>query len=337
MTLTNQVLRAATIGLLLCSTSALAAEPVTVDNFVRAETDMTMRRYEAQGGFGKFLHIRQPTPLEKQDVIRMNRDTLYSMGIFDLTEPVTITKPATDRWQSMMLVSQDHSIPPAIYAAGSHTITREQVGTRYVVVIFRTLVNANDPDDIKRANAVQDRITAKQSDVGSLDIPDWDEASLNKVRDAINVLGSTLTDTSDMLGVKSELPPIHHLIGTAMGWGGNPKHDASYINGFPKQNDGRVNYAVYLKDVPVDGFWSITVYNKKGFMEPNDLGINSVNNLTATADSDGGVNIHFGGCDDGRVNCIPVTDGWNYIVRLYQPQQAFFDKTWAFPAPEPVD
>ena len=53
-----------------------AAEKVTVDNFVRAETDMTLKRYVAQGAFGKFVHIRQPTPIDRQDVIRMNRDTL---------------------------------------------------------------------------------------------------------------------------------------------------------------------------------------------------------------------------------------------------------------------
>ncbi|MGC9494483.1 DUF1254 domain-containing protein, partial [Vibrio genomosp. F10] len=129
-------------GILISTTSVWANEKVTVDNFVRAETDMTMKRYEAAGGFGKMFHIRQPTPLDKQDVIRMNQDTLYSIGIFDLTTPVTITKPKTDRWQSMMLVNQDHSIPDAIYKAGSYTFTQEDIGTRYLTVIFRTLVNA---------------------------------------------------------------------------------------------------------------------------------------------------------------------------------------------------
>jgi hypothetical protein len=337
MFMSKQLLGVVVAGLLAHSGTTLAAEKVTVDNFVRAETDMTLRRYEAQGAFGKMFHLRAPTPLDRQDVIRMNRDTLYSFGIFDLTEAVTITLPETDRWLSMMLVNQDHSIPPAIYDAGPHTITQDMVGTRYVMVIFRTLVDANDPADINRANAIQDQYTVQQASSGSLEVPDWDEASLTMVRDAINVLGSTLTDGSDMLGVKSELPPIHHLIGTAMGWGGNPKRDASYINGVPARNDGKANYAVTMKDVPVDGFWSITAYNKMGFMEPNDLGVNSINNLTATPNPDGGVTIHFGGCDDGRVNCIPITEGWNYIVRLYQPRQAFFDKTWTFPDPQPVD
>ena len=64
---------ALTACVLTTATSVWASEKVTVDNFVRAETDMTMKRYEAAGGFGKMFHIRQPTPLDKQDVIRMNQ------------------------------------------------------------------------------------------------------------------------------------------------------------------------------------------------------------------------------------------------------------------------
>ncbi|MFT5140819.1 MAG: hypothetical protein ACI9CB_002484 [Rhodothermales bacterium] len=314
-----------------------ASEKVTVDNFVRAETDMTMKRYETAGGFGKMFHLRQPTQLDKQDVIRMNQDTLYSIGIFDLTTPVTITKPKTERWQSLMLVSQDHSIPAAIYEPGSYTFTQEEIGTRYLTVVFRTLVNANDANDIKLANAIQDQIIVKQENAGSLDIPDWDEESLTKVRDAINVLAATLSDTSGMLGDKSKLNPIHHLMGTAMGWGGNPKKDAIYVNVVPEKNDGKTNYALTAKDVPVDGFASITVYNAKGFMEKNELGINSLNNLTAKPNKDGGATVHFGGCEDGRINCIPITDGWNYIVRMYQPKEEVMDGSWKFPDPEPVD
>jgi hypothetical protein len=163
-------------------------------------------------------------------------------------------------------------------------IKQEQIGTRYLAVVFRTLVIANNPDDILQANTLRDQITVQQADAGALEVPDWDEESLGKVRDALNVLAATLSDTSDMFGEKDKLNPIHHLLGTAFGFGGNPKKDAMYINVYPEQNDGSVNHRLYVKDVPVDGFFSITVYNKDGFMEPNDLGINSVNNFTATPD-----------------------------------------------------
>ena len=49
---------AAVVGMALWTTSSLAAEAVTVDNFVRAETDMTLDRYVNQGAFGKLLHLR---------------------------------------------------------------------------------------------------------------------------------------------------------------------------------------------------------------------------------------------------------------------------------------
>lgn len=336
MKVKNMVICALVASALTSASSVLASEKVTVDNFVRAETDMTMKRYESAGGFGKFFHLRQPTPLDKQDVIRMNQDTLYSVGIFDLTTPVTITKPKTDRWQSLMLVNQDHSIPNAIYKAGTYTFKQEEIGTRYLTVIFRTLVNANDANDIKLANAIQDQIIVKQEKSGALDVPDWDEESLHKVRAAINVLSATLSDTSGMLGEKDKLNPIHHLLGTAMGWGGNPKKDAIYVNVVPEKNDGKINYALSVKDVPVDGFTSITVYNADGFMEKNDLGINSLNNLTAKPNKDGGATVHFGGCDDGRINCVPITDGWNYIVRMYQPKNVVIDGSWKFPDPKPV-
>lgn len=138
--------------------------PVTVLNFVRAETDMTMDRYVKLGAFGKFLHIRQPTPLDKQGIIRMNRDTLYSFATFDLTEPVTITKPDPGkRFMTLNTSSQDHSISQAIYGAGDFTFTQEDIGSRYMFVGFRTAVNANDPEDIKKVNELQDQIKVKQA------------------------------------------------------------------------------------------------------------------------------------------------------------------------------
>jgi len=323
-------------GLTLSTPVSLwAADTVTVDNFARAETDQTMKRYVDQGGFGKFLHIRQPTPLDKQDVIRMNRDTLYSFGVFDLTEPVTITKPdSKGRFQSMMIVSEDHSIPPAEHGAGEFTLTQKEIGTRYAVVVFRTFVDANDPADIKAANALQDQIVVKQSAPGTFKIPEWDEKSLGTVRDAINVLAATKTDVSGFFGNINTINPLEHLLGTAYGWGGNPKEAAMYVNAVPPKNDGKTPYTLTAKDVPVDGFWSVTVYNAKGFMEKNSQNAYSFNNVTAKPNDDGSITIHFGG-DANQVNYLPITDGWNYAVRLYQPKKELLDGTWTFPAAEP--
>jgi hypothetical protein len=44
------------------------------------------------------------------------------------------------------------------------------------------------------------------------------------------------------------------------------------------RNDRTTPHAVTVKDVPVDAFWSVTVYNANGYREANDRGVNSYDN-----------------------------------------------------------
>jgi hypothetical protein len=68
--------------------------------------------------------------------------------------------------------------------------------------------------------------------------------------------------------------------------------------------------------VPVDAFWSISVYNRDGFFEENEIGVYRVNNITGQPNPDGSFTMHFGG-DPESTNFLPISDGWNYAVRLY--------------------
>ena len=312
---------------------------VNVESFIRAETDQYMARYVALGAFGQFIHVREPVPIEQQDVIRMNRDTLYSIGVFDLSEPVTITKPEGDgRFQSMLAISQDHFVIAVEHDPGSYKLTKENTGTRYVFVIFRTFMDPADKSDIAKAHLMQDQITVSQRDIGTFDVPDWDMESLATIRSLLNALGAGVVgDITGAFGSREEVDPVRHLLATAGGWGGNPPQAATYLAGTPKRNDGKVPHSLTVKDVPVDGFWSITVYNGDGFMQKNDLDIYSFNGVTAKRNPDNSTTIHFGGCMDGRVNCIPITDGWNYTVRLYRPGPEILDGSWTFPEATPVD
>jgi hypothetical protein len=267
----------------------------------------------------------------------MNLDTLYSVGVFDLTTPVTIVKPESEgRFQSMMVINQDHSMLPIEHGAGEFTFTKELIGSRYMIVLFRTFVDANAPAGIKAANALQDKIAVRQANAGTFTIPEWDDASLAIVRDAIKVLAATRTDAMGMFGDKAKLNPISHLLGTAFGWGGNPEEAAMYDNAVPEKNDGKTPYVVTVKDVPVNGFWSITVYNKDGYMEKNDKNVYSYNNVTAKKNADGSITINFGGGPDA-INNLPITPGWNYIVRMYQPKKDIINGTWSFPKAQSLE
>ena len=279
----------AAAAFVLAATGALAAAaadtvPVTVDNFVRAETDLYFGGVVKDYGFGKFGFDRTPTPIDKQTVIRMNRDTLYGGALFDLNAgPVTIALPDSGkRFMSMQIINENEYTPAVYYGAGSYTLTKESVGTRYVLAAIRILADPNDPEDIKKANMLQDAIKVEQpGGPGTFETPDWDQASQKKVRDALLVLGSTLPDFKGALGPKGEVDPVRHLIGAAAAWGGNPAKDAIYLNVTPARNDGKTIYKLDVKDVPVDGFWSVTVYNAKGYLEPNPYNAYSLNDLTA--------------------------------------------------------
>jgi hypothetical protein len=105
----------------------------------------------------------------------------------------------------------------------------------------------------------------------------------------------------------------------------------------PQKNDGKTVHKLTVKDVPVDGFWSVIVYDKTGYIPQNDRKVYSFNNLTAKPDADGSVTIQFGGCGDATGNCIPIVPDWNYTVRLYRPRKEILDGTWKFPEAQPVN
>jgi hypothetical protein len=313
--------------------------PVTPDNFVRAETDLYFGGVvKDSGGIGKFIHNRTPTPLDKQTVIRMNRDTLYSAAVFDLDAgPVTISLPnAGKRFMSLQVINEDEYTPMVVYRPGPVTLTRDKIGTRYVVTAVRTLVNPEDPKDLQEVHALQDAIKVSQKGSGKFDVPSWDPVSQKKVRDALLVLGTTLPDSKGMFGTKREVDPVRHLIGAAMAWGGNPEKDAIYLTVTPPNNDNVDPRKFTIRNVPVDGFWSISVYDAQGYFARNSYNAYSVNNLTAQRASDGSITVQFGGCDGKIPNCLPIAKGWNYIVRLYRPRPEILDGKWKFPEPQPA-
>jgi hypothetical protein len=319
----------------LGSGPAPAATPVTVDNFRQAETDYYFSRYVARGCFGKLCNDRGPAPVDKQDVIRMNRDTPYSAGIFDLTTPLTIVKPDTGRrFQSMLVINGEHYNPLVAYEPGTYTLTQESVGTRYVAVVFRTFMDPNDPNDVKAGHAAQDAIKVSQADPGKFEATDWDQQQRAKLSATLASLMEYAGDSRGMFGKKGAVDPVRHLIGTAAGWGGNPLEDAKYVIGAVPNADGTTPYQLTVGDVPVDGFWSVTVYNAKGFYEAPDSAI-SVNNVTGKRNKDGSMTIHFGG-DPKASNYLRIMPGWNYIVRLYRPRAEILDGRWSFPDPQPV-
>ncbi|NLV54029.1 MAG: DUF1214 domain-containing protein [Acidimicrobiales bacterium] len=305
---------------------------VNLDNFARAETDRMIAAISGvAGGTNVVFHNRTFASLDQQTVIRENRDTLYTVCVIDISEGAALTMPdGGDRYLSAMIINQDHYINRVIHDAGTHALAVEEHGSGHVVAAIRILVDPNDDADLAAVNALQDQITVEAAAARPFELPDYDEASFTTTRNALLELSKGMRGYAGCFGRRSEVDPVRHLVGTASGWGGLPETEAYYVNVQPDLPVGE--YSLTVGDVPVDAFWSVSLYNGDGFFEPNDQNRNSVNSVTAVRNDDGTTTVNFGGCRDGRVNCLPIMEGWNYLVRLYRPHTEVLDGTWTFPS-----
>jgi hypothetical protein len=309
---------------------------VNVSNFVRAESDVAIKKIYDIVGLGAWLHNRVPTPIDDQNVIRMNRDTLYSAVVLDLSEPATVIMPEIGgRYQSMHVINQDHYSFAKI-TPGRYELTQEMVGTRYAYIIIRTFLDADDSEDVKATNAAQDAIKVEGGGSGPLDLPEWNIEQMMAARDALNTLAKLGIDNVGALGTRAETQPIKHLIFAAVGWGGMPNKNTIGDLGSVAKNDGSPHVLNVPKDVPVRAFWSVIVYDANGFIPENDLGLYSYNNVTAKPNADGSITIHFGG-DKDQINYIPIAEDWNYGIRMYEPGEEILNGSWTFPKIVPVN
>ena len=80
--------------------------PVILENYKIAESDLAFGGTVKLGAANKLIHLPvQSFDLNKQTVIRMNQDTIYSGAVIDVSEGATMTLPKSDgRYQSVMIV-----------------------------------------------------------------------------------------------------------------------------------------------------------------------------------------------------------------------------------------
>lgn len=305
---------------------------VNADNFVRAETDRMFADIQRDaGGVNTFRHNREPAPIEGQTVIRLNRDTLYSFAIVDLSEGATLVIPDADgRYLSVMVLDQRHHVRAVVHDAGTYELRDLAPDADYVLVAARTLVDPHDPSDLAVVARLQDAIQLEARSSRPFEMPDYDAASLDATRSALLSLAAGLRGFDRMFGGEDDVDPVRHLIGAAAGWGGLPITEASYVGVAPQQPVGF--YDLTMRDVPVDAFWSVSVYNAQGYFEPNAENRYTVNSVTGVPDEDGAITVRFTPPGEATApNSIPLPEGWNYLVRLYRPRPEFLDGSWHVP------
>ena len=283
---------------------------VTQDNFPQAYTNLRLSAIlQKAGAVNTFFEMPVPSSIpEEQFVVRMNRDTYYSVSVIDMSsDSVFITIPETDDYVAIQVVDENHETQPMIYGSGRHKI---EAKTQHAFVIVRAL-----EDDARRnlrieAGSAKPFVTKK-----------WDMESFAAVEKAGNLDFSDGYDQSKAFGNKESGQTAYmNYVGAAGGWGGAMVEDNIYqTSPYMDANDC---YEMTFVDPQDMYFWSATVYNADGRMF-NDIA-NISSEMNPSKNPDGTYTIYFG-CE-GRDNNIPLVEGnatgkFNVLMRHYGPSE----------------
>ena len=309
---------------------------VTPETYIRAETDRTFSASAIRaGGVNLFDHHRAPPPVDQQPVVRMNKDTLYSGAVVDTEGGATVTVPEMSggRYVSVLLIDNDHYVPAVIYTAGTHKLPQD---TKYLCVLIRLQIfDANDPAEIELVNKLQDQIVITANSADPFPPFKWDMASLKTLTEQYEKEAHQLENYNGMQGPRGKLvkEKSRHLAAAA-GWGLFPEQDAIYLNYAGGHDDQQCYQATY--QVPDNNaFWSITVYGSDGYMKSDNAVVNSSN---MKLNDDGTFTVYYGSkeaCGDVP-NRLDVTEGWNFLMRIYRPGPSVVDGAYKLPNAVPV-
>ena len=312
-----------------------SATQVTPETYIRAETDRQFHEVvKISGGINKLYHFRIPTPLDKQNIVRMNRDTLYSMGVVDTSEGATITVPELPegRYASVYLVDNDHYCPFVIYASGKHELPTD---TKYLGVGIRIKVfNPDDPDELAQVNKLQDAFVIEAGSSDPLPPFQWDLDSLRALTAEYERQSAEYSSWKGMMGPCGKVDEKIRHIAAAAAWGLFPEWDATYLN-YSGNHDPLIGYTATYEVPENEAFWSITVYGKDGFIKNENCIINTSN---AKLNDDGTFTVYFGSeavCGDVP-NRLDVTEGWNFLMRIYRPGPSVLDGSYILPEAKPI-
>ena len=307
------------------SFAATKGVKVTMDNLIRAETAKYFAAETLTSGGNKFRHERKGIDLKNQTVIRSNFDLIYSYGVFDTKEGLTVSVPAYDLYQSVHIFDEDHFTIAVVYPGQTVTVKQSDLTHgRFVYLFMRTQPRSLDEKGIAELNKRQDMVKVSfggtpepyKSDVK------YDVDSFNKLRAEIVRRGPKEAVIYKGFVSKGDkiITPQYQLVNIG-GWGGLPAKHAFYWVVAPA-DEGAKNAqcsSTTIRPLPVqydkNGYWSLTVYNAEGWVKSDPFVINSHH---AKANKDGSYTLHFN-CGDKAINNFQTTKNWNALMRAYLP------------------
>ena len=296
--------------------------PVSYENYNQAETARNFDNWAKLGGDNKMLHLKELSPIgNKAPTIRMNLDTLYSVGVYDNDGDMTITIPESGLYQSIMILDTDGYTPFFLYKPGTYTIKH---ASKTLFVAVRTVVkDRHAKASFEKAYAAQKGIKVVGNGPSTYTMPAYDQKQLHKLTTEYNAkmlkAGIAFVYGDGKISINEE----HRTWSNAAGWGGIViEENISNYYTTSKNLTSDTCYGVTFPETGNKFFTSFTLYDTEGYLLAGNSHINS---YTWEPNKDGSTTIHFN-CA-GKINNITANvKEFNYIVRSYGLSKKIMDE-----------
>ena len=293
--------------------------PVTLENYVQAETDWNFAGQQAQADINTWTHNEVVTR-ETQTIIRSNADVVYSLALVDVSEGATFSIPERKNGALQLIhyIDENHLTHGVVYAGQSVHVTPDDLtGGEYVYILARTKVS----DDLNETKAAQQSMVIDAKSAKPYISKGFDEEEVEAFRNSlINEVtsGKAKPDGSKGFGATlSDVELSDYRYGAALGWGGLPPQHAQYTALVRGQGSSAKCQTITIPKPRLDyengGFFSLTTYNAESWIGSDNF---HIGHDRMKDNGDGTLTIDFN-CDTPY--SVEVTDGWNGTFRLYKP------------------
>ena len=306
---------------------------VTYENYNQAETARNFNNWAQLGASNQMVHLKDLSPIGPDaPTIRMNLDTLYSVGVYNNDGEMTLTLPETDIYQSAMILDTDGYTPFFFVGPGTYKLEHD---SEYLFIGIRTIVkDRHDQSSFEAAYEAQKGVKVEGHGSKPYVMPPYNQQQLHALTAEYNkkMLESGI---SFVYGDgKTPVNEEHRTWSNAAGWGGMATEVGKSNTYTTSENlPGDRPLQVTFPDPGNKYFTSFTIYDVNGYLMEGNTHINS---YTWEPNEDGTITIHFHA--EGRKNNISSGGKeFNYIVRNYGASQAVIDKEINPINPEPLN
>ena len=314
---------------------------VTMENFINADSTRAYLKEldQSKNKVNMIRHNRKFPNTDTQDVIRMNKDTLYSKIILDVKGGATISSKAYDGFQNIMVLDTKHNEIKTLMGEGTVKVDETMLTEgQHAFIIVRTGLDRTLPEKemFDKAYKAQDNISITyKSSEPFVPVTKFDFSTLDKIK--YGILGRFVTHPmKDVVkkgfGTEETRDPDAARVVVAIGWGGMTGKNAVYSSFNSKKE--RSTYTLDKPDLNYDkgGFFSVTIYNGDGYIATMNYAINSG---SMEPNKDGTYTITFLASGEpekeGDKNVVRTPRGkvWTGILRAYYPKDKNETFKWA--------